>query len=94
MASPPAATLRLKGSCCNGSHMVLQARIHPYFPFFHVDVTADVHIFCPDSGHTLSEASSTFIDETLSGTDVSTYQCWIHHDICNIVMQAHLRQLA
>ena len=36
----------------------------------------------------------TFIDETLSGTDVSTYQCWIHHDICKIVMQAQLRQLA
>ena len=36
----------------------MQARIHPYFPFFHVDVTADVDLFCPGSGHTLSMSSS------------------------------------
>lgn len=38
--------------CC------LQARIHPYFPYFHVDVTAEVNLFSPMPGHTISASLS------------------------------------
>jgi hypothetical protein len=34
--------------------LVMQARIHPYFPYIHVAVSAKVHLFCPAPGHTLS----------------------------------------
>ena len=35
-----------------GLHAV-QARIHPYFPYFHVDVLADCVLFKPAAGHIL-----------------------------------------
>ena len=32
---------------------MVQARIHPYFPYFHVDVLADCVLFKPAAGHIL-----------------------------------------
>ena len=34
---------------------MVQARIHPYFPYFHVDVLADCVLFKPAAGHILGE---------------------------------------
>ncbi|KAK9914793.1 hypothetical protein WJX75_000622 [Coccomyxa subellipsoidea] len=31
-----------------------QARIHPYFPYFHVDVAAEMDLFSPAPGHTIT----------------------------------------
>jgi hypothetical protein len=37
------------------SHTISQAKIHPYFPYFHVDVAALVFIFQPVPGAAISE---------------------------------------
>ena len=34
---------------------MVQARIHPYFPYFHVDVLADCVLFKPAAGHILGK---------------------------------------
>ena len=34
---------------------ILQARIHPYFPYFHVDVSADCVLFKPAVGQILGK---------------------------------------
>ena len=36
----------------------VQARIHPYFPYFHVDVLAECVLFKPAAGHILGEQTS------------------------------------
>lgn len=36
----------------------VQARIHPYFPYFHVDVLAECVLFKPAAGHILGEHTS------------------------------------
>ncbi|CAL8468773.1 g8314 [Coccomyxa elongata] len=47
----------LDGVMLSYSNAVLEsteARIHPYFPYFHVDVTADVHLFSPAPGYVIT----------------------------------------
>lgn len=47
----------LDGVMLSYSNAVLEsteARIHPYFPYFHVDVTADVHLFSPAPGNVIT----------------------------------------
>ncbi len=46
----------------------MQARIHPYFPYFHVDVAANVDLFSPAPGQLISaltgiSASNTKIED-------------------------------
>ena len=47
-------------------HLCWQARIHPYFPYFHVDMAAEMDLFSPAPGHTIS---------TLIGNPAVTHQC-------------------
>lgn len=45
----------------------MQARIHPYFPYFHLDVSADCVLFKPRAGHVLGKpllAAATLFSNT------------------------------
>jgi len=54
---------------------MVQARIHPYFPYFHVDVLADCVLFKPAAGHILGKQTGPqgcgFV------TSAATYSLWL-----------------
>lgn len=55
---PKAATLSIRLQTVRISFSCVQPVIHPYFPYFHLDVRADVLLFKPSPGMTLGKVGT------------------------------------